>query len=208
MTSSTSVAPAGGTSPGTRATGRRIEPSARAAVARAVALAVLAGLLVLAAGGTYVLSRTTIYEASVDVLVTPSSGASDADAASLFDSLSKGQVAATAAEIYRQQRWRGDRLGSIEAGVLTPSAVIHVAARAPSATEAQELVQAVVAAAGPTIDRALDPYRVSRLDTAEPSAASVGMSRALQLVLVLLAALVIGGAVLRLTYPQPTITPA
>ena len=206
MTSSTSVAPAGGTSPGTRATGRRIEPSARAAVVRAVALAVLAGLLVLAAGGTYVLSRTTIYEASVDVLVTPSSGASDADAASLFDSLSKGQVAATAAEIYRQRQWKGDRSGSVQAGVVTPSAVVQVDARASSAAGAQDLAETVVAAAGPTIDRALDPYRVSRLDSATPSAEAVGMSRGFQLGLVLVAAVVVGGAVLRLTHPRPKVT--
>jgi capsular polysaccharide biosynthesis protein len=175
---------------------------------RAVALAVLAALVVLAAGSTFVLSRGRTYEASLDVLVTPSAGTADTDAASLFDSLSKGQVAATAAEIYRQRQWQGDRIGTVEAGVVTPSAVIQVVGRAASATEAQELVDAVVEAADPTIDRALDPYRVSRLDSAAPSVAPVGLSRSLQLGLVLLAALVVGGAVLRLAHPRPKVHPA
>ena len=52
----------------------------------------------------------------------------------------------------------------------------------------------------------LDPYLVSRLDTAAPSATPVGLSRALQLGLVVLAALVVGGAVLRLARPKPKVT--
>ena len=191
--------------PDSRSTGRRSEPAARAGLTRAVVLAALAALLVMAAGSAFVLTRSTTYEASVDVLVSPSSGASATDAASLFDSLSKGQVAATAAEIYRQHQWQGDRSGTVEAGVVTPSAVIQVVARATSATAAQELVEAVVTAADPTVDRALAPYQVSRLESAEPTAALVGLSRALRLGLVVLAALVVGGAVLRVAHPRPKV---
>ena len=194
------------TTPGNRSGGRRTEPGARAELARAVALAVLAALLVVGAGSAYVLTRSATYQASVDVLVAPPAGASANDAASLFDSLSKGQVAATAAEIYRQRQWQGGRVGSIEAGVVTPSAVVQVVARASSATEAEELVEAVVTAAGPTIDKALDPYQVSRLGTEAPTATAVGLSRALQLGLVGLAALVGGGVVLRLARPKPRVT--
>ena len=193
------------TAPDSRSTGRRSEPAARAGLTRAVVLAALAVLLVVAAGSAFVLTRATTYEASLDVLVSPGAGASANDAASLFDTLSKGQVAATAAEIYRQQQWRGDLSGTVEAGVVTPSAVIQVVARASSATAAQVLVQAVVTAADPAIDRALAPYQVSRLESGEPTAAPVGLSRALQLGLVLLAALVAGGAVLRLAHPRPKV---
>lgn len=207
-TTSASTAPDGDTPPHPRAPGRRSEPGARALLARAIALSLLATLLVLAAGTAFVLTRGTTYEASVDVLVTPSAGASDDVAAALFDSLSKGQVAATAAEIYRQRQWKGDRSGSVQAGVVTPSAVVQVDARASSAAGAQDLAETVVAAAGPTIDRALDPYRVSRLDSATPSAEAVGMSRGFQLGLVLVAAVVVGGAVLRLTHPRPKVTAA
>ena len=196
------------TAPDSRSTGRRSEPAARAGLTRAVVLAALAVLLVVAAGSAFVLTRATTYEASLDVLVSPGAGASANDAASLFDTLSKGQVAATAAEIYRQQQWRGDLSGTVEAGVVTPSAVIQVVARASSATAAQVLVQAVVTAADPAIDRALAPYQVSRLESGEPTAAPVGLSRALQLGLVLLAALVVGGAVLRLAHPRPKVHPA
>jgi capsular polysaccharide biosynthesis protein len=202
-TSTTTPAPVGGTNGGDRSRGRRTEPAAQVALVRATAVSLLAALLVLAAGGASVLSRSTVYEASVDVLVSPTSGASEADAAALFDSLSKGQVAATAAEIYRQHQWQGTRNGSIEAGVVTPSAVVQVSARSSSAPAAQELVKAVVAAAGPTINRTLDPYQVSRLDSEDPAVARVGLSRGLQLGLVLLAALVVGGGLLRLTHPKP-----
>jgi glycosyltransferase involved in cell wall biosynthesis len=191
-----------------RSGGRRSEPGARAGLARSVALAVLTAVLVAATGGVFVLTRPTTYEASLDVLVTPAAGASDSDAAALFDSLSKGQVAATAAEIYRQHRWLGGRTGTVEAGVVTPSAVVQVVARASSASAAQDLVQAVVSAADPTIDRELDPYRVGRLDADAPSVAPVGLSRGLELGLVLVAALVVGAGVLRLTHPRPKVTSA
>jgi capsular polysaccharide biosynthesis protein len=193
------------TSAGGRTGGRRSEPGATAELARAVALAVLAALLVLGAGSAFVLTRSPTYEASVDVLVTPPAGASANDAASLLDSLSKGQVTATAAEIYRQRQWQGDRTGSIDAGVVTPSAVVQVVARASSETGAEELVQSVLAAADPTVNRVLDPYLVIRLDSAAPSATAVGLSRPVQLGLVALAALVGGSAVLRLTRPRPQV---
>lgn len=209
MTSSTQTASNGATTTtGGRPAGRRIEPEARAGLTRTVTLAVVAALLVLSAGGAYVLTRETTYEASVDVLVSPASGASDSDAAALFDSLSRGQVTATAAEIYRERQWRGDRVGTVEAGVVTPSAVIQVVGRASSEAEARELVQAVVEAADPAIDRTLDPFQVSRLDSGEPPAVPVGLSRALQLGLVLLAALVVGGAVLRVAQPRSRTTAA
>ena len=204
VTSATPTSSDPETSPaGDRGGGRRSQPGARAELARSIALAVLAALVVTGLGSGFVLTRSPTYEASLDVLVTPPAGASAHDAASLFDSLSKGQVTATAAEVYRQPRWRGDRVGSIEAGVVTPSAVVQVVARASSATEAEELVQVVVVTAGPTINRVLDPYLVSRLDTAAPTATAVGLSRALQLGLVVLAALVAGGVVQRLTRPRP-----
>lgn len=192
----------------TKPNGRRSEPAASAVLTRAVVLSLVSALLVLVAGGLVVLTRSSTYEASVDVLVSPVAGATDADAASLFDTLSKGQVAATAAEIYRQPQWRGDRVGTVEAGVITPSAVIQVVGRASSAAEAQELVLAVLAAADPTVNRVLDPYRVDRLDTAAPSTAPVGLSRPLQLALVLLAALVAGGAVLHVTRPRSKVAAA
>lgn len=208
VTSSTPTAPDLDAVAANREGGRRSEPGARAELTRSIAFAVLAALLVIGVGSTFVLTRSPTYEASLDVLVTPPPGASANDAASLFDSLSKGQVAATAAEIYRQPQWHGDRIGSVEAGVVTPSAVVHVVGRASSAPEAEELVQAVVAAAGPTVNRVLDPYLVSRLDTVAPAAAAVGLSRALQLGLVVLAALVVGGAVQRLTRPRARVTTA
>jgi len=202
VTTSDSTRPDLGTPTGTRGQGHRTTPGAGGGLTRAVALALAAAVVVLLPGGTYVLTTSTTYESAVDVLVTPATGTSDNDAAALFDSLSKGQVAATAAEIFRQQRWKADRNGSIEAGVVTPSAVVQVVGRAASRRAARELVQSVVTAATPEVNRDLDPYRVSRLDAKEPAATPVGLSRRLRLGLVLLAALVVGGAALRLLHPR------
>jgi capsular polysaccharide biosynthesis protein len=163
----------------------------------AVALALVAALAVGALGTAYVLAQNPVYEAQVDVLVSPGKAANDSDAAALFDSLSRGQVAATAAEIFRQERWRDGQDGTVEAGVVTPSAVVQVTAQADSAAKATSLVQAVVTAADPEIDKALAPYQVARLDQTAPTADVVGLSRGLMLVLVLVAAVVAGAAVWR-----------
>lgn len=163
----------------------------------ALVLGLVAALAVGALGTAYVLAQAPVYEAQVDVLVSPSQTASNSDAAALFDSLSRGQVAATAAEIYRQERWHTGERGTVEAGVVTPSAVIQVTAQASTAAQATKLVESVVANADPEIDKALAPYQVERLDDTNPTATVVGLSRGLMLVLVLVAAVVAGAAVWR-----------
>ena len=135
-------------------------------------------------------SRPVSYTADLAVVVVPSKKVSVEQAAALFDSLSRGQVVATAAEIYQQRRWRSDASEVvISAGNVAPSSVINITAVGRSPEEVVEVLSGVVSRATPEANRLLNPYTVLRLDEISPEVETAGLGRPLQYGLVALAAL-------------------
>ena len=187
---------------GPRARGR--QPAAPAVRGPWPWIAAVVALLVVAAAGTaFVLLRPATYSARVVVVVVPSGKVTAEQSAALFDSLSRGQVVATAAHIYEQPRWRPDFPGvTITAGNLTPSSVIEISARGSDREQVVRALTEVITRASPYVKDLLTPYEVRSLDTVDPTASPVGLARSTRLLLValgsLLAAVLVGRIVARI----------
>lgn len=164
----------------------------------------LVGLLVAGAGVVYANGHPATWSTHREVVIVPRSGAELSEAASLYDSLSRGQVVATAAQIYGQARWHPETPDvTVTAGDIPPSAVVQVTASGADRSSVSTTVDAVIASATPEVNRALTPYRAVTLADSAPSPEQVGLGRNALLVVALLAGLLAGvlgaGAVRRLT---------
>jgi hypothetical protein len=149
--------------------------------------------------GSFVVSaRPITYEAVVTLVVVPSKQVPVSQAAGLFDTLSRGQVVATAAELFQQERWHRDVPGVIvTAGSITPSAVIKVAASGPAQSQVVDVLSDIVRKATPEANRLLDPYQVVRLDTTTPQAEAIGLTRPMLYGMVVLASLFVAAFMYR-----------
>lgn len=160
-------------------------------------------LVVLIAGLGYVATRAESWSAHRNIVVVPAT-TELAQAASLYDSLSRGQVVATAAELYGQSRWHRDHPEvTVVSGNLPPSAVIQVTVSGADPAVVQETLTAVVANATPEVNTLLRPYHAVVLETDPPVAHETGLGRGGLGMVVVLAALLAGataaGATARLS---------
>jgi hypothetical protein len=165
-------------------------------------LSIVVGLLAFVAvallGSFVVAARPITYEAVTTVVVVPSKNMPVIQTAGLYDTLSRGQVVATAAEVFQQERWRRNAPGVIvTAGSITPSAVIKVAASGPTPSQVVQVLNDVIWQATPEANTLLDPYRVVRLDTTPPHAEPIGLTRPLMYGMVALASLFAGAFMYR-----------
>ncbi len=161
---------------------------------RALLFAVVAALLVGFAGELVVMGQRSTYASSVAIAMVP--GKSDpAEAASLFDTLSRGQIVATAAELYGQSRWHQKYPDvTVTAGGVPPSSVVRVSARGSDPAQVREALLAVVQGATPQVNALLTPYVASLVSGSVSTPERVGLSRTILLLAVLLAASVVGAA--------------
>lgn len=157
--------------------------------------AILIGLLATGATGAYGLTRPQSWSAEQSVVITPGGGTVE-EQASLFDSLSRGQIAATAAEIYGQGRWHPDTPDvEVSAGVVAPSAVMQVSATGTDQADVEATLAQVLSAAGPELDKLLEPYQATILDSGDPEARVSGLSNTAWLAIAALAGLLVGAVV-------------
>lgn len=169
----------------------------------------LVGILVAAilavTGSALVFSRTPRWSATSALIVTPQAAGAGADSlASLYDTLSRGQVAATYAELFRNaqlQRAAEKRAGvptsaqrdsSVTVTVVTDTSLIDVSATAGSAQNAVRVADAVAQQAQRQANAIGTPYAVNVATTAAGSASRQGHSRAELLSLTLLVAVISG----------------
>lgn len=163
----------------------------------ALIAAALVGLAVAAVGLGFTLTQKPVYSASESVAIVPKPGIDVNLAASLFDSLSRGQVAATAAEVYSQDRWHPDTPDvEVNAGVVTPSSVLHVTARGENADQVEAALQKTLTRATPQVDKLLAPYQAISAETSVGAAVESGISKGLLAAISLGAAVVAGFTVL------------
>jgi hypothetical protein len=163
---------------------------------------IVVGILTLVAvallGSFLVAARPITYEAVTTVVVVPSKKVAILEAAGLYDTLSRGQVVATAAEVFQQERWRRDAPGvKVTAGSITPSAVIKVAASGTTPSQVVQVLNDVMWQATPEANTLLDPYKVVRLDTTPPHAEPIGLTRPAMYGMVALASLFAGAFMYR-----------
>lgn len=154
---------------------------------------IVVGLGVVGAGLAFAANHVTSWSAHREVVVVPAPGGSLVGAASLYDSLSRGQVVATAEVIYGQARWHSDTPGvTITSGAITPSAVVRVTATGDDRGEVVRAVVDVTTGATAEVNRTLAPYRAVILDTGTPTATQTGLGRATLAIVAALAGLLAG----------------
>lgn len=139
-------------------------------------IGVLFGLLVAAAGTGYALVHPPTWAAERSVVIVPDSDDPTQQAA-LYDSLSHGQIAATAAEIYGQYRWHSNTPDVVvNAGVVPPSAVLEITATGTDKAVVERTLTEVLADATANVNEALVPYRAELLNTSQIFAHTTGLS--------------------------------
>ncbi len=176
---------------------------------RRLPVSALVGLLVAAivaiTGTAVVLSRSQRWSATSALVVTPHSAGASADSlASLYDTLSRGQVAATYAELFRNpdlEKAAEGRAGvpssaqddvSVTVTVVADTSVIDVSATAGSASRAIRVADALAQQARLKVTAMGTPYAVGIATTAAGSVARQGLSRGELFGLTLLVAVIAG----------------
>jgi capsular polysaccharide biosynthesis protein len=147
----------------------RFIPSGRRALPSIVAGVVVAALVV-ATGVYFVSGRPTVWESRGSVLVLPASRLETNQVPGYYETLSRGQVVESYAEIVRLQRFAdatAEELGvppaelsEVRADVSVPTgtALIQVRVTAPSAEVSERMTAGIVTAAAGYINDLAQPY--------------------------------------------------
>jgi hypothetical protein len=176
-----------------------------------VVLGLVLALLLAAAGAFYAFSQQRTWVAESMVVVLPSTALDEATSASYYETLSRGQIVATFAEVAGTQRFEQQALDqlrlppaerslvSTEVSVVPDTAVILIRSTAGSAAVAQEVSRVTTSLAVTYLGGLTQPYRAVTVpsgSTAEPT----GMSPWVLAAAGLLAGLVAGLAVQQAVY--------
>lgn len=152
--------------------------------------------LVLSTGAAYLLTRGPVWEAQGSLLVLPRATAAGPDTvASLYDTLSQGEVPATYAELLRARQRPGD---GVSVQLVPQTMVISVTAERGSATSAESAAGETLARGQRYLSGLATPYDVSVVAEPTGTAARVGAGLTTLAAAVLFAALVAGVAVQQL----------
>lgn len=152
------------------------------------------GLLVALIGIIYGFATPQNWTAERTVVIVPNSE-KISETASLYESLSRGQIPATAAEIYGQKRWHPDTPAvKVVAGVIPPSAVLQVTATGTNRADVEATLSRVIDTATPQVNITLAPYRISILDDQQAVARTSGLSTGSWAAIGLAGGLLVGAA--------------
>jgi hypothetical protein len=172
-------------------------------------LSIVAGLLtavaVLVLGALFASSRPAQWTAESQYLMGPPTNADRARIAAYYETLSRGQVVSTAAEITGELRFQvaaATDLGlptrddvSVRAAVVPGTALVSVTATGRNRDQVEKMPDAVIEQASPTINTLLSPYRVNPLGSAAGTARQTGLSQGQFVAVLALVAVVAGAAV-------------
>jgi capsular polysaccharide biosynthesis protein len=168
-----------------------------------VAGVVVAGVVVVL-GTIFALLQPTTYVAESQVLLSPTGQDEGSTTSSYFDTLSNGQLPETAAAIMRERRFldsaveqldlSGDGISST-VSVVPETSVIRVEVTAGTPDAAVAVADRVPEEAQAVVDDLLAPYALTALGSAETTVAQSSVSGIQWLVVIAVAALVLGAAV-------------
>jgi len=183
---------------------------------REVRISVLAGtvvaMLVVVAGAWLALTTPTKWTAESVLVVLPGADLSASDSAAYYETLSRGQIVATFAEVadnlrFQQQAEQTFQLSDAQrAGVTTTvsvvpdTSVILVRTTAGTAVIAEQLADATTTLATGYLAGLSRSYRTEFVHTAQGSAFSSGTSPTTLLLLAVVVALVAGVAIQKAVY--------
>jgi capsular polysaccharide biosynthesis protein len=183
---------------------------------REVRISVLAGavvaLLVVVAGAWLALTTPTKWTAESALVVLPGADLNASDSAAYYETLSRGQIVATFAEVadnlrFQQQAEQTLQLSDAQradvtttVSVVPDTSVILVRTTAGTAAIAEQMADATTTLASKYLAGLSKPYRTELVHSAQGSAFSSGTSPTTLLVIALVVALVAGVAIQQAVY--------
>jgi hypothetical protein len=184
----------------------------RRALRQSIVAGVLIALALLGGGAAYALTQQRTWTAESMAVVLPASNLDDATSASYYETLSRGQIVATFAEVagglgFEQQA--EDRLGltagerasvSTEVTVVPDTAVILIRATSDDAGIAQRMAAATTDLSLSYLTGLSRPYRVVTVPAGNNAATANGTSLPVLLAAIVAVALVAGLAVQQAVY--------
>jgi hypothetical protein len=182
------------------------------ALRQSVVVGVIVAVALLGGGVAYALTQHRTWAAESMVVVLPATSLDDATSASYYETLSRGQIVATFAEVagslgFEQQA--EDRLGltagqraqvTTDVSVVPDTAVILIRATADDADVAERMAAATTDLSVLYLAGLSKPYRVVTVPSAAGSASATGMSLPVLLAAALAVALVAGLALQQAVY--------
>jgi hypothetical protein len=174
----------------------RDEPAKKARRSARRTVAVLAGvgvaLVVFGAGALFVTGRTEEYAATGSFVVLPGT-TTESIAAGLYDTLGRGQVVSTFAEIIRSAPISDTPVGATTSVTISPDTlVIVVEGRASTAAAAEAIAQSKMESGAKAVVALGTPFRIDAIDEPAGSAELQGLSDSKLLIAVILAAIILG----------------
>lgn len=172
----------------------------------------VAAVLVVVAGAGLAMTTQPTWTAESVLVVLPSADLDSSESAAYYETLSRGQIVATFAEVadnlrFQQQAEQSLQLSEAErAGVsatvtvVPDTSVILVRATAGTATVAEEVADATTTLAVAYLAGLSEPYRTDLVHDAQGSAFSSGTSPTLLLALAVIVALIAAVAVQQAVY--------
>jgi len=182
------------------------------AVRESVAVGTVITLILLAGGIFFALSQSKAWTAESVVVVLPATKLDATTSASYYETLSRGQIVATFAEVagnlrFEQQAETRLKLTdsqreevTTEVSVVPNTAVILVRATSPDAAVAEQITDGVTTLASEYLAGLAQPYRTQIVDSAEGTAYTSSTSTGLLVVAAVVVALVAGLAVQQAAY--------
>jgi capsular polysaccharide biosynthesis protein len=185
---------------------------ARSEVRISVAAGLVVALLVVIAGAALAMTEERKYTAESVLVMLPSSDLDTSDSAAYYETLSRGQIIATFAEVadnlrFEQQAEQTLQLTEAQRATVTTAvtvvpdtSVILVRATADSAAVAEEVADGTTTLASSYLAGIAKPYRTEVVHNAQGSAYSSGTSPTLLFSLAILVALIAGLAIQQAVY--------
>ncbi|WP_178380002.1 hypothetical protein [Cryptosporangium aurantiacum] len=179
---------------------------------RSLLIAAVAALLVLAAGVVFALTQQGRYKAETTLIVLPASTLAAQDQASFLETLSRGQVVATMAEVAQSGRFETEAekalgLSTAEAAdttvtvtVVPSTSVLLVEAEASTARIAEQLADRTAALSATYLQSMIKPYAATQVRPAANTAYSAGTAPWIVIAGTVIAALAVALAVQQAAY--------
>lgn len=182
------------------------------AARRSIVVGAVVALVLLVGGVFYALSQHRVWTAESMLVVLPAADLDEATSASYYDTLSRGQIVATFAEVAAGPNFQTqaeDQLAltaeqrdsvTVEVTVVPDTSVILIRSTAPTADLAQQLTAAMTDVSVQYLAGLSNPYRVVPVPTGQNSAVASGQSPIVLVAAAVLVALVAGVAVQQAIY--------
>jgi capsular polysaccharide biosynthesis protein len=177
-----------------------------------IVVGAVGALLILVAGIAFALVRPPAYTAEAMAVVLPGAGLDEATAAAQWETLSRGQIPATFAEVAADPRFQAaaaDQLKltsdqreqiQVETSVVPNTSAILIRVTAPDPAVAEQMADATTALASQYLSGLLPSFRTETVQSAEGTAQSSGLSPQLLIAATVVLALVAGLAVQQAVY--------